>query len=66
MNDFKHSFYGVEKIISDCSIDVDDFESLYPWFVFDVSKQMDRLVSSNVDISIKMEFTDAIPAQTDA
>ena len=41
MNDFKHSFYGVEKMISDCSIDADDFKNLFPLFVFDVSRQME-------------------------
>ena len=66
MNDFKHSFYGVEKMISDCSIDGDDFKNLFPLFVFDVSRQMDKLKASVVDVSIRMEFGIAIPAATNA
>ena len=66
MNDFKHSFYGVEKMISDCSIDGDDFKNLFPLFVFDVSRQMDKLKASVVDVSIRMEFGVAIPAATNA
>ena len=66
MNDFKQSFYGVEKMISDCSIDADDFKNLFPLFVFDVSRQMDKLKASAVDVSIRMEFGIAIPAHTKA
>ena len=66
MNDFKHSFYGVEKMISDCSIDGDDFKNLFPLFVFDVSRQMDKLKASVVDVSIRMEFGLAVPQDTNA
>ena len=66
MNDFKHSFYGVKKMISECSIDGDDFKNLFPLFVFDVSRQMDKLKASVVDVSIRMEFGVAIPAATNA
>ena len=66
MNEFKHSFYGVEKMVSDCSIDADDFKNLFPLFVFNVSRQMDKLKASVVDISIRMEFGVAIPAATNA
>ena len=66
MNDFKHSFYGVDKIISDCSIDGDDFKNLFPLFVFDVSRQMDKLKSSVVDVSVRMELDVAVPANTNA
>ena len=66
MNDFKQSFYGVEKMISDCSIDADDFKNLFPLFVFDVSRQIDKLKDSVVDVSVRMEFGVAIPADTSA
>ena len=66
MNDFKHSFYGVEKIVSDCSIDGDDFKNLFPLYVFDVSRQMDKLKPSAVDVSIRMDLDVAIPQHTQA
>ena len=66
MNDFKHSFYGVDKMISDCSIDGDDFKNLFPLFIFDVSRQMDKLKPSVVDLSVRMEFGVAVPANTNA
>ena len=66
MNDFKHSFYGVEKMVSDCSIDGDDYKNLFPLFVFDVSRQMDKLKASVVDVSIRMEFGLAVPQGTNA
>ena len=53
-------------MISDCSIDGDDFRNLFPLFVFDVSRQMDKLKASVVDVSIRMEFGIAIPAATNA
>ena len=66
MNEFKHSFYGVEKMVSDCSIDADDFKNLFPLFVFNVSRQMDKLKPSIVDVSIRMEFDVAVGANTNA
>ena len=66
MNDFKYSFYGVEKMVSNCSIDGNDYKNLFPLFVFDVSRQMDKLKPSVVDIAVRMEFTGAIAADTHA
>ena len=53
-------------MISDCSIDGDDFKNLFPLFVFDVSRQMDKLKPSVVDLSVRMEFGVAVPANTNA
>ena len=53
-------------MISDCSIDADDFKNLFPLFVFDVSRQMDKLKASVVDVSIRMDFGAAIPVDTKA
>ena len=66
MNEFKQSFYGVEKMVSDCSIDGDDFKNLFPLFVFNVSRQMDKLKASVVDVSIRMDFDVAVVANTNA
>ena len=54
MADFKEAFYGVDKAVSSGGIDADKYKTLYPLFVLDVSKQMEKLKSTVVDISLKM------------
>ena len=66
MADFKQSFYGVDKIVSNCGIDGDDFKNLFPLFVFDLTKQIEKLATSVVDVSIKMEFNENVPNATGA
>ena len=66
MTDFKESFYGVDRAVSSGGIDADKFKSLYPLFVLDVSKQVEKVKSSVVDLSVKMDFTQNVPANTNA
>ena len=42
------------------------FKSLYPIHVFDVSKQSERLTEGIVDLTVRMEFGAAVPANTRA
>ena len=39
---------------------------LYPIFLFEVSKQNEKLKYSTTDIQIKMEFNDNVPLSTEA
>ena len=50
------------------SIDVDPitYKELFPIFVFDVSKQSERLQGGVVDITVEMTFGAAVPANTRA
>ena len=43
-----------------------DYNTLYPLFMFDVSKQKEKLESSVVDIQIKENFTENVLANTRA
>ena len=43
-----------------------DYQTLYPLFTFDVSKQKEKLKSSVVDIQITANFTQNVPANTTA
>ena len=54
-NDFNHSFYGEQKTVPGCSIDGDDSKNLFPLFVFDVARQMDKLKPSVVDVSVRIQ-----------
>ena len=62
--DFISAYSGVYN--SQCNITPDDYCSLFPLFVFDVSKQSDRLKSGIVDVTVKMEFAAAVAASTQA
>ena len=40
------------------------FKSLYPIHVFDVSKQSERLTEGVIDLTVRMEFSANVPANT--
>jgi len=46
-------FYNVEKLISSPNITPADYKELFPMFVFDVTKQSEKLKNSATDIQIK-------------
>ena len=64
--DFRKNFFGMDALISNPNITPVDFKSLYPIFVFDVSKQSERLKNSVTDITIKSQFSQNIPENTQA
>ena len=63
---FSEKFYGMDQLITQSNLTPIDYKELYPLFVFDVSKQSERLKSSVVDIQIKVIFNAAVPAETEA
>ena len=57
MLDFKRSFYGVDKMISCSSVDATDFKTLYPLYVFDLSRQRETTNNSTIsDMEVDMTF----------
>ena len=44
---------------------IDDFKELYPLFIFDVSKQRDRLQNSPIDFRIRASFTEGITVESE-
>ena len=63
---FGVKFFGTDELITQSSITSSDYKTLYSLFTFDVSKQKVKLKSSVVDIQIKANFTENIPANTRA
>ncbi|XP_065645740.1 uncharacterized protein LOC136076194 [Hydra vulgaris] len=63
---FNEKFYGMNELITHSNITPSDYKDLYPLFVFDVSKQSERLKSSTLDVQVKATFNSAVPAVTDA
>ena len=61
---FRKKFFNMDELVSNCGINPPDFKSIYPLFVFDVSKQSEKLKTSVSDIHIKASFN-ADPAGND-
>ena len=64
--EFRSKFFNMDELISNPNISPSDFKSLYPLFLFDVSKQSEKLKYSTTDIQIKMHFTVNVAANTQA
>ena len=56
----------MDELVSNPNITPADYKTLYPLFVFDVSKQSERLKNSITDIQIKAQFNVNVPAGTEA
>ena len=58
---FRKKFYNMDELISNSSINPVNYKKLYPLFVFDVTKQSEKLKTSVSDIHIKASFNGANP-----
>ena len=65
-SDFRKNYFGMDELISNSNINPVDFKTLFPLFVFDVSKQSERLKNSITDITIKAQFSVNVSANTQA
>ena len=64
--EFRAKFFNMDELVSNPNITPSDYKDLYPLFLFDVSKQSEKLKYSTTDIQIKMHFSAGIPADTQA
>ena len=62
--DFRSKFFNMDELISNPNITPSDYRDLYPLFLFDVSKQSEKLKYSTTDIQVKMIFKANVPANT--
>ena len=53
---FRKKFFNMDELISNSGIDPKSYKQLYPLFVFDVTKQSEKLKTSVSDIHIKASF----------
>ena len=53
---FRKKFYNMDELVSNHNINPVDYKNLYPLFVFDVTKQSEKLKTSISDIHIKASF----------
>ena len=61
---FRSKFFNMDELVSNPNITPADYKDLYPLFLFDVSKQSERLKYSNINIQIKVYFDDNVDAGT--
>ena len=67
--EFRSKFFNMDELISSPNINPSDYRTLYPLFLFDVSKQSEKLKYSTTDIQIKgliHGIAGVIPANTQA
>ena len=62
--EFRSKFFNIDELVSSPNITPSDYKSLYPLFLFDVSKQSEKLKYSTTDIQIKMHFSVNVDADT--
>ena len=63
---FGIQFFGMDELTIQSNITPSDYKTLYPLFMFDVSKLKEKLKSSVADIQIKAYFTENVPVNTRA
>ena len=56
---FRKKFFNMDELVSNSGIEPIDYKTLFPLFVFDVSKQSEKLKTSVSDIHIKAFFDPA-------
>ena len=62
--EFRANFFNMDELISNPNINPSDYRDLYSLFLFDVSKQSEKLKYSTTDIQVKMFFRGEIPVGT--
>ena len=63
---FRSKFFNADVLVSNFNFTPLEFADLYPLFVFDVSKQSERLKYSVTNIQIKAFFDNNVNAGTEA
>ena len=64
--EFRAKFFNMDELVSSPNITPSDYKDLYSLFLFDVSKQSEKLKYSTTDIQVKMYFSVGVPANTQA
>ena len=56
MSDFPRDFYGIDSLVADSAITPISYKELFPLYVFNISKQSERINQGVVDVTVKMQF----------
>ena len=63
-SEFRSKFFNMDELISNPNFTPLEYRLMYPLFLFDVSKQSEKLKYSTTDIQIKIHFRDPLAANT--
>ena len=66
MTDFARDYYGMDSMVGASAIQPLAYKELTPLYVFNVSKQSERLNQGVVDITVDMQFSANVGANTKA
>ena len=62
--EFRSKFFNMDELVSNPNITPSDYKTLYPLFLFDVSKQSGKQKYSTTDIQMKMHFSRNVDPHT--
>ena len=62
--EFRSKFFNMDELISNPNFTPLEYRLMYPLFLFDVSKQSEKLKYSTTDIQIKMHFKNGLNVNT--
>ena len=63
---FLGKFFGISDSVTQSAVDPVDYKHLFPLFVFDVSRQSEKIASAVIDITIQCFFHENVGANTKA
>src|SRR5437870_3370890 len=63
-DNYKKNKFGFNSLIVGTQVSFPAFKTLFPVFVFDVTRQSDKLISGVIDLQLKFIFNDNVPADT--
>ena len=63
---FMEKFYGISDSVTSTSVDPVAYKHLFPLFVFDVTRQSERIQQAVIDITIQCYFGENVAAKTKA
>lgn len=63
---FRANYTGTTPELAHCNISPIEWKALYPFYVFDVTKQSERLKTATIDMKIKARFSQNVSANTQA
>ena len=64
--EFRSKFYNMSELVSNPNFTPTEYKTLYPLFLFDVSKQSEKLKYSTTDTQIKADFNANVDVGTQA
>lgn len=64
LNDFKQEHYGISSLVGGTQVNVPGFKSLFPFIVFDVRQQDEKIKTGVIDIQLSFFFGAQVPANT--